>query len=100
MNFKKFAVTGLSAAALIVGAASAATAAGSWQDGGWWEHGADAKWVWSEYQHNQKCHSSAVDGANGVKGSGNKRPGDLAAVRDEAALFGNEAFWNSQAPCP
>ncbi|MFC0111890.1 lactococcin 972 family bacteriocin [Kibdelosporangium aridum] len=100
MNFKKIAVTVLSAAALVVGAASAAMAVGEPKDGGWWEHGADARTVWSEYQHNLFCHSSAVDGANGLKRSGNKWAGSLAAVRDEAALFGNEAFCNAQAPCP
>ncbi|MBP2322093.1 hypothetical protein JOF56_002478 [Kibdelosporangium banguiense] len=98
MGFKKIALTGLTAAAVLTGTAGIAAATIAYpKEGGTWDYGANANSVWSLYNHPSNCHSSATDGASGRRTSGATRGGQWAASTDSAALWGNKAYYNPSA---
>jgi Bacteriocin (Lactococcin_972) len=95
MNFKRIALTGLTAAAVLTGAAGIAAATiVNPPEGGTWDYGANASTVWSQYIHPSNCHTASTDGASGLRTSRAERGGTWATMTDSAALWGNEAYYN------
>ncbi|WP_454295248.1 lactococcin 972 family bacteriocin [Salana multivorans] len=66
----------------------------SWVGGGRWDHGADAKDVWSHYDHDTKVHKSSTYGEDGLVSSGWYSAGERSICIQGARLYGNKAYYD------
>ncbi|MCO7274813.1 MULTISPECIES: lactococcin 972 family bacteriocin [Cellulosimicrobium] len=88
-------ITATLAAGVALGAAGPASATISYPSvGGTWDHGADAKDVWSHYYHGSRVHKSSTYGENGLRSSGWVSAGKWSYQWDEVRWFGNKAYYD------
>ncbi|WP_105956851.1 lactococcin 972 family bacteriocin [Apilactobacillus quenuiae] len=88
---KKIILSFLTIATLGIGLSSIANA--SHVGGGNWTHGIGSKYVWSNYSHNHRYHSSAVSGQY-YASSGKTVPRYTAKASAPKSWWGNKAYYN------
>lgn len=94
MNVKKAVAVGLSAVAMLAGAAGSAMADTAYVGGGTWDYGTGGGSVWSNYYHGNNCHSSSVDGSRYVD-SGPTNPGIWSRASAPDTIWGDRSWWNN-----
>ncbi|WP_411977184.1 lactococcin 972 family bacteriocin [Streptomyces decoyicus] len=90
---KRIARLGIAVGALVLATATPALATITYPpEGGTWDHGADATWVWSDYYHGSKCHGSTSVGEY-TRRSPNTPAGQESFTGVPAKLSGNRSYY-------
>ncbi|MFE6104046.1 lactococcin 972 family bacteriocin [Streptomyces laurentii] len=79
--------------ALVVAGAAPAMATIVYVGGGTWDYGANAYYVWSDYYHGSKCHSSTSVGTS--IDSDEASAGSWSRTQVTAALYGNKSYYST-----
>ncbi|MFC5337286.1 lactococcin 972 family bacteriocin [Leucobacter denitrificans] len=91
---RKFLSAAALAAAVLLATPMAANAVTVSKGGGTWTYSAEAKNLYSQYQHHSRTHKATVENLSQRHSSGWRPKGVLATAALSASLFGNKAYWD------
>lgn len=93
MKLKRGMKAAAAASILVLAGAGPALATIEHVSGGTWDHGAGTAVVWSNYYHDDKCHSSTAVGE--YIDSDEAAAGSWSYAQADVDWSGNEAYYNT-----